>query len=472
MERVDVAVIGGGTAGLTVAQLAAAAGKRVMLAEPGRLGGECTWTGCVPSKALIETARLRHQISRAGTFGLTVGDATVDFPAVMARLRRVMDTIGSYEDAAYLEARGIAVHQVPARLTGPHHVELAGETIEAEHIVVCTGNKPAIPSIPGLADTPYLTNETLFSLERLPMHLIIAGAGIIGMEMGQAFGRLGSAVTIIDEADTVLAHEDWDIQRLAQEILASEGVNFRLGQTITEVQAGSGEFALTLRTGEQVSGDALLIATGRQAHTDGLGLESAGVQIPERGIQVDEHMRTSVEHIYAAGDVTGLYPFTHVAAYQARVAAANILGKRSKVEYRVVPWAIFTDPPIGHVGLTEGEARAQHRDIHVTTLPYSAIDRAVIEDETAGIIKVIANRRSVVGWMGGGEILGAHLIGAGADNLIHEFVLAMQTRSFTGRIAQALHAYPSMAMGDQMAVGLLFPGGKVTIDLREELRSK
>lgn len=476
MKEFDVAVIGAGAAGITAAEIAQANGARVVLIEQAAIGGECTWDGCVPSKALIRAARLRHDIGCATEFGLRVDGVQVDFPAVMASVREAIATIARYEDAARMEARGIAVWSGTARLGAGKGIRVNDEDVHADRIIVCTGSAPFIPPIPGLNDVPYLTNETLFALEHLPNHLLVMGAGAIGLEMGQAFQRLGSQVTIIDVEKTLLPREDADVAQLIHGMLQREGLRFLLGAQVERVSSAAGAIVLdAVVDGHSmtVDGDALLVATGRRPNTKNLRLPAAGVEMGKHGIVVNRKLETTAEGIYAAGDVTGLYPFTHVAAYQARIAADNATGNSARADYRVVPWVIFTDPEIAHVGLTEAEARARHgEDIHIVSLPYTAVDRAVIERQPCGLIKVIVGKKPVIGYaLGGGEILGAHLVGPLAGELLHEFVLSMQSRTFSGRLAQAIHAYPTMSMGVQQAAALLFPAGRAIVDPREGLQT-
>jgi pyruvate/2-oxoglutarate dehydrogenase complex dihydrolipoamide dehydrogenase (E3) component len=396
MEKFDVAVLGAGTASLTAAEIAQSSGKRVVLIEQARIGGECTWDGCVPSKALIRAARLRHDIARAADFGLRVDGVQVDFPAVMASVREAIGAIARYEDVAHMEARGISVRSGSARLSAGKTIIVNGERIQADRIILCTGSRPSIPSIPGLSDVQYLTNQNLFALERFPNRLLVLGAGAIGLEMGQAFQRLGSQVAIIDMEKHLLPREDADIAVCLRDVLEREGIRFLLGAQVQRVSSLNDRIVMeTVVDGRHmtVEGDMLLVATGRRPNTENLDLPAVAIEVEKRGIVVNEKMETTAEGIYAAGDVTGLYPFTHVAAYQARVAAGNAIGTRGTADYRVVPWVIFTDPEIAHVGLTEEEARGQHGDnIHIVTLPFTAIDRAVIERQTQGLIKVIGER--------------------------------------------------------------------------------
>ena len=474
--RYDLAVVGAGAAGLSAAQTAAAAGKAVVLVTSGELGGECTWNGCVPSKALIHAAGVCHSARHAGDVGIRVGSVEVDFPAVIAHVQDTIARIARFEDAEHLRAAGIEVRLGHASLVDAHTLALeGGEVVDTERIVLCTGSRPAVPPVPGLDTVEFLTNESVFSLQRQPRRLLVIGAGPIGLELAQAFARLGSEVEVIDAAAALLPREDPDVVPVIRAVLEAEGVRFTLGATITAVSRSDGGTSVTLTAaGAQrtLEGDALLVATGRSPNVDGLGLEAAGMAVTRRGVTVDEHLRTSLDGVYAAGDVTGILPFTHVASYQGRLAASNALGKRRRASYRVVPWVTFTDPEIAHVGVTEPEARTEHGDdIRVTTLPFTAIDRAVISGETVGMIKVITSGKPVIGHAAGGALLGAHIVGAGAGELIHEFVIGMQVHAFAGRLAQAVHAYPAMAVGVQQAVARLFAAGRATAgELREELR--
>ena len=473
-DAFDLAVIGGGTAGLTAARTAARRQRRVLLVSEGPLGGECTWNGCVPSKALIEAAGVHHTTVNAGSFGIRVGDVRVDFPAVMDHVHDVIDQIAGYEDEAHLEASGVVVRRGRAEFVDARTLQVGDNRVTAERVVICTGSRPALPALEGLDDVPHLTNESLFDLRVQPRRLLVLGAGAVGLELAQAFVRLGTEVDVIDVAAALLPHEDPDIAALMREILESEGVRFHLGAHPLRVSQARDGVELTIADdgGELVvPGDQLLVATGRKANIDGLGLDAIGVRVEGHGIAVDTHLRTSVGGVFAAGDVTGTLPFTHVAAYQGRLAAHNAFERQQSASYRVIPWVIFTEPEIAHVGLTEPEARRAHGDgVRVVTLPFTAVDRAVITRRPRGLIKVITSGRPLLGHAGGGTILGAHIAGPGAGELIHEFVVGMQVRAFSGRLAQAIHAYPTMSVGVQQAVAGLFDGGRATAgELREEL---
>ncbi len=473
-DAFELAVIGGGTAGLAAAQTAAHRRRRVLLVSDGPLGGECTWNGCVPSKALIEAAAVHHTAANAARFGIRVGEVSVDFPAVMDRVHDVIDRIARYEDAGHLEAAGIVVRRGRARFLDSRTVQVGEERFTALRVVVCTGSRPAIPSIDGLDGVPYLTNETVFELRVQPRRLLVVGAGAVGLELAQAFSRLGTVVDVVDLDAEFLPREDSDVAGVLRGILESEGIRLHLGVQPSRVERVDGAVVLHVRDAggaRSLGADQLLVATGRAPNIEGLGLEAIGVQVTSQGIHVDSHLRTSVAGVFAAGDVTGILPFTHVAAYQGRLAARNAVGRQRAASYRVVPWVIFTDPELAHVGLTEPEARREHGDgVRVVTLPFTAVDRAVITQRTRGLIKVITAARPVVGHAGGGAILGAHIAGPGAGELIHEFVVGMQLRAFSGRLAQAIHAYPSMSVGVQQAVARLFDEGRATAgELREDI---
>lgn len=473
-EAFDLAVVGGGTAGIVAAQTAAALHKRVLLISEGQLGGECTWNGCVPSKTLIEAAAVYRSAANASRYGVLVGALSVDFAAVMDRVRAVIDEIARYEDAAHLEAAGIVVRRGRATFLDARTLQIGDERFTADRAVVCTGSRPDIPAIDGLDGVPYLTNETLFALREQPRHLLVLGAGAVGLELAQAFARLGTEVDVFEAASVFLPREDPDIAVTARTILEFDGLRLHLGAQGVRLADADGGISLTVRDagGERsVSGDQLLVATGRRANVEGFGLDTIGVRVEQQGIAVDSRLRTSVAGVFAAGDVTGTLNFTHVAAYQGRLAAGNAVGRQRAASYRVIPWVIFTEPEIAHVGLTEPEARRKHGDaVRVVSLPFTAVDRAVITGHPRGLIKVITATKPLVGHAGGGSIVGAHIVGPGAGELIHEFVIGMQVNAFSGRLAQAVHAYPAMSLGVQQAVARLFQAGRATAGaLREDL---
>ncbi len=471
VETWDVLVVGGGAAGLTAARAAASEGARTVLVERAPvLGGECTHVGCVPSKAIIEVAKLYRALGRGERWGIRSDGLRMDFPALMAHVHEVIAEIERDDEAAGLEEAGIAVRHGRLRFTGSHEAAVDGAAHRFGRAVIATGSDPSIPEGIGLEGVPHLTNETVFALAELPPRLVVLGGGPIGLELGQAFGRLGSEVTVLQSGDRLLAKEDSEVSALVADILAGEGIDVRLGSRATEIRREGAGVVVRHRgpAGEgTVTADAVLVATGRRPRVGGIGLKAIGVAHGAHGIEVDERMRTSARHVFAAGDVTGGYLFTHVAGYEGRIAGQNAAGKRQRADYRVVPWVTFLDPEIARVGLTEAQARQERADVEVIRFPMSRVDRARMLGEPIGFVKLIVAGRRVVGRLGGGEIVGAHIVAAHAGELLHEIVVAMQARVFAGRLAQAIHAYPTAAMGIQQATSQLFPIGRALIDAAE-----
>lgn len=471
LDEVDLAVIGGGTAGLSAAQAAQHGGHQVLLVSEGPLGGECTWSGCVPSKALLEAARIRHLAGRAERFGIRIPRVDVDFRAVMERVRAMSWIIGGYEGEDELRRSGITVERGRARFLDAGSIEIGGRRVGFRRAVICTGSRPGLPRMAGLDSVPHLTNETLFELSERPDHLIVLGGGPTGLEMAQAFARLGVSVDVIEAADCLLPSWEPQIARVAQRRLEADGVRFHLGASVTSARHEGGSVILALAGDVQIAGDLLLVAAGRRPVIDELGLDQAGVVAETRGVTVDDHLRTSASAIYAAGDVTGIMPLTHVAAYQGRLAARNAFGGRGRARYEVVPSAIYIDPELARVGLSEAEARERHGDnVRVATLPLTAVDRAVITGEMEGQVTLVTGGRPLIGHAAGGRLLGAQIVGPGAGDLIHEVALAMQVNAFSGRLAQTIHAYPSMSLAIQQAAAQLFAAGRVAAGpMREDL---
>ncbi|MDQ2729492.1 MAG: FAD-dependent oxidoreductase [Actinomycetota bacterium] len=457
---------------MAAARTARGQGRSVALVEAeGGLGGDCTYWGCVPSKTLISIAGLTHRNRMLAELGFD-GDPP-DFARVMDHQRTVVAAAAHRERSQLFERDGITVIAGTARLESPQEVRVAGRSVRAGRVVIATGTDPGLPPIPGLDSTPHLTNRTIFDLKELPARLLVLGGGPIGLEMGQAFARLGSTVTIVEAADTLLVKDEPAAGRLIEDILRREGIDVKLRSQVDRVQPRGPDVAMSVHCGDaqhDLVADALLVATGRTPRTSELGLEALGVQTDDRGfITVDERMRTSETHLYAAGDVTGGLQFTHVAAYEGQIAGVNASGKRKKADYRVVPWVTFTDPEVAHVGLTETQARDRHGDqVRVATYPMRLVDRAAITGQPEGFIKLITRQRGPVGRATGGTLLGAHIVGAEAGELIHETVIAMQARAFTGRLAQAVHAYPSMSVGIQQTAAQLFANGRILAPVDDE----
>jgi len=461
MPKYDVVVVGGGTAGMTAALAARSRGKRVALVERElRLGGDCTFYGCVPSKALIELARLAHDTKRAAAAGVFDRAPALDFAAVQRESALIVEEIAQDERDERFTGAGVDVLHGKARFASPTALEVDGTPVAAAAFVIATGSEPGVPPVDGLETVPYLTNRTIFSLAELPRRLLVLGGGAIGLELAQAFRRFGSEVVVVEMLDQLLPRDEPEAGVLVADALAGEGVDLHLGVKVVAARMDGSDIVLTLDQGE-VRGDALLVAAGRRSNVEGLGLDLLGVTCEHGYVEIDDHARTNLQNVYAAGDVTGGLQFTHVASHEGRVAGLNAAGKRAKLDLRVAPWVTFTDPEVAHVGLTEAEARERHDGVRVATYPMARVDRARIERQPVGFVKLVTAKRRVLGRMGGGELVGAQVVGPRAGELIQECALAMQTRSFAGRLTQTMHPYPSMSMAVQQAAAQLFPLGRL-----------
>lgn len=445
----DVLVLGGGAAGLTASGVAANLGARALMIERHRLGGDCTWTGCVPSKTLLRGAQIVHQMQQAARYGLTSTPTVPDFAGLLRHVRRVREAVYEEADAPEVyEAMGVEVRHGRARFVDAHTVEVEGEEgmvrVRGRYVVIATGARPRVPAVPGLADVPFLTTETLFELEALPPRLGILGAGPVGTEMAQAFCRLGSAVTVFDRNTRILGHDDALLAEMLQAALADEGVRYRLGADLRRVHRTDDGIVVEAVVGgvaERTVVDALLVATGRVPNTEGLGLDAAGVAFDENGIPVDDRCRTGRRHIYAAGDVTGRYQFTHMSEHMAKVAVTNALLKLPmKIDAGHVPWVTYTTPELAHVGETEAALRGRGASYEVYEFPYDRLDRAVTDGATTGRLRVYAKK-----W--NGAILGAGILGARAGELISEYALAMRHGITLRQISDTIHPYPSYGLG-------------------------
>jgi pyruvate/2-oxoglutarate dehydrogenase complex dihydrolipoamide dehydrogenase (E3) component len=464
MKRFDVVVIGGGAAGITASLAARSTGASVALVErEPRLGGDCTFYGCVPSKALLEIAKIVHQARHAAGEGILACVPEIDFAQIAARSRRIVDEIAADERDERFERAGITLIHGEASFLSPHELEVDGKRVGGKQFVVATGSEPALPPLPGIHRVPYLTNRTIFGLERLPRCLLVLGGGATGLELAQAFRRFGSKVVVVETLERLLPKEEREAGEVMAEVLRGEGVDLRLGTEAVAARSENGEIALSLEEGE-LRGDALLLAVGRRGSVTGLGVEPLGVHLDRGYVRVDRRARTSVAHIFAAGDVTGGLQFTHVASHEGRVAGLNAAGKRAKIDERVAPWVTYTDPEIARVGLTENEARERHDGVEVVIYPMSRVDRARIAERAVGFVKLVTARRRILGRAGGGELVGAQIVGPGAGELIQECALAMQTRCFAGRLTQTIHPYPAMTLAVQQAAAQLFPLGRALVE--------
>jgi len=445
----DLIVIGGGAGGLVVASVAAQLGLKVTLIEKNdRLGGDCLHTGCVPSKTLIHSARVAALMHRGAEFGLDAVEPQVDLGRVMDHVRSVVDRIQQHDDPERFRSYGCEVLFGTAEFTSPHRVRVNGRELEGRRFVIATGSHPFVPPIEGLEAAGYLTTENLFSLRELPRRLLVLGGGPIGVEMAQAFARLGSEVTLVERLPQLLAQEDAPVAALLRERLEAEGLVIHSGTTAERVSVADGVRTLHCSGGLTLQAGQLLVAVGRRPNVEDLGLEAAGVKAGPRGIAVDRRQRTSQKHIYACGDVCGPYPFTHMAEYQAGIVIANAVFRLpKKTDYRVVPWVTYTDPEVARVGLGERQAREQGIDYDLLRFPFSGIDRALAGAEPWGEARLLVRR---------GRVLGAAIVGPHAGELIHEIVLAMQSGAGIGDISAAIHAYPTLAQVHRRAVNTFY----------------
>ncbi|KZD06286.1 dihydrolipoyl dehydrogenase family protein [Oceanibaculum pacificum] len=446
----DICVIGGGSAGLSVAAGAAQMGARVVLVERGPMGGDCLNFGCVPSKALLKAGRIARLAEKAGPFGIDAS-ASVDFARVKQHVAGVIAAIAPHDSVERFEGLGVTVIQDSARFTGRDTLQAGGRTIRARRFVIATGSSPAIPPIPGLDGAPYLTNETIFSLQEQPSHLLILGGGPIGLELAQAHRNLGCRVTVI-EAAAIAGKDDPELVALLRRRLACDGIEIREQTKALAVEAREDGLRLMVEKDGMASalvGSHLLIATGRRANIDGLGLEAAGVAVTSKSIAVDARLRTSNKRIFAIGDVAGPYRFTHMAGYQAGIVIRNALFRLpAKVNYDAVPWVTFTDPELAQVGLDAAEAERRHDDIQVLRWSFAENDRAQAERATEGLVKVIVRRN--------GRILGASIYGPQAGELIQLWALAISQRLKIGAVASLILPYPTLSEVSKRAAGSFY----------------
>jgi pyruvate/2-oxoglutarate dehydrogenase complex dihydrolipoamide dehydrogenase (E3) component len=447
----NVIVIGAGTAGLVTAAGTAGLGGRVALIERYKMGGDCLNFGCVPSKALISSARLIQQIREAEKWGLDRQSPQFVFKKIFERMRVRRAKIAPNDSQERFESLGVDVFCSEARFVSLHEVEVNGLKLRGKNFVIATGSRAAIPNIEGIEDVPYFTNETIFDgLKGKPESMIVLGGGPIGCELTQTFCRLGTQVTMIQRADQLLPREDRDVAEFLERRLINEGVRIIKNANARAVAiADSGKIALEIldrqsgRLAERTFfADALLVAIGRSPNLQSLDLKSAGVEVNERGVRVTEYLQTSQRHIYAVGDVIGPFLFTHMADAQARVVVRNILMPfqflRQKMDYSIVPWCTYTDPEIAHVGLGEKEANRKSVNYDLFLVPLEDVDRAVVESEETGFAKILTAK-------GSDKILGATIVAPHAGDLLHEFVLAMYAKIGLGRIASMIHSYPTLA---------------------------
>lgn len=448
--RADICIIGAGSGGLSLAAGAAQLGRKVVLIERHRMGGDCLNFGCVPSKALIAAAGHAHAARRAPEFGIRTGEPATDFPAVMRHVQDVIAAIEPNDSVERFEKLGVRVIRADARFTGPAEIEAGADRISASYFVIATGSQAFRPPIPGLETTPFLTNETVFGNTTLPGHLVIIGGGPIGMEMAQAHRRLGARVTLL-EGRTVMPKDDPEAVALVRERLIAEGIDIRENATVTAVAGSAGEVSVTItQQGRQetIGGSHLLLAAGRTPNISGLNLEAAGVRYTPKGIDVDAGLQTSNRRIFAIGDVAGGPQFTHVAGYHAGLLVRRLLFKTSaKVDYAALPWCTYTDPELAQAGMTEQQARARGLPVRITRWPLHDNDRAQAMRETHGFAKVVVVR---------GRPVGATIVGPHAGELILPWVMAISQKTKLSAVASLIAPYPTLAEVSKRAAGAYF----------------
>jgi pyruvate/2-oxoglutarate dehydrogenase complex dihydrolipoamide dehydrogenase (E3) component len=448
----DICVIGAGSGGLSVAAAAAAFGVSVVLIEKGRMGGDCLNYGCVPSKALIAAGKRANAGTTSGRFGIDA-QPKLEFPRTHGHVRQVIAAIAPNDSAERFAGLGVRVITGVARFTDPTTVAVDGSVVvQARRFVIATGSSPAIPPIPGLAQTPHLTNETIFDLAKLPSRLMVIGGGATGLELGQAFHRLGAQVTVI-EAARPLANDDAECAQILIDALVREGIEIRTGASVQSTRRSGGGIELVVRHGDaeqRIAGSHLLVAAGRVPNVKGLGLEEAGIEFTTAGIVVDDSLQTTNRRVYAIGDaVAGGMMFTHVANYHAGLVIRHALFRLPvKVRYNAVPWVTFTDPELAHVGLTDEQARSEGHRIRVMRWPFCENDRAQAERMTVGHSKVVTDAR--------GHILGATIVGAQAGELIAPWALAIGQGLNVRAVAEMVVPYPTFGEINKRAAMMFF----------------
>lgn len=449
----NLIVIGAGSAGLVSSYIAATVKAKVALIEKHKMGGDCLNTGCVPSKALIKTATVLHNINNADKYGIHTANAEFEFSEVMQRVQDVIKKIEPHDSIERYTDLGVECIQGEAFIRSPWEVEVNGKTLTTRNIIVATGARPFIPPIQGLENIPYYTSNNLWEMQELPKRLVVLGGGPIGSELTQAFARLGSKVTQIEMQDRILAREDSDVSELITQQFESEGVQVLTKHKAISVSKNLDAYHLLCEHQEktvEIEFDAILIAVGRQANTKNFGLEKLGVELNNNNtIKVDPYLRSSVKNILACGDVAGPYQFTHTAAHQAWFASVNSLFgrfKKFKVDYSVIPWATFIDPEVARVGLNEIEAKEQGIEYDVTIYDIDDLDRAIADSSDHGFIKVLTEPCK-------DKILGATIVGNHAGDLITEYITAMKNGYGMNKILSTIHIYPTLAEANKFAAG-------------------
>lgn len=452
--RYDLVIVGMGSGGMVASEFAARLGLKVAVVERHRVGGDCLWTGCVPSKALLASAKVAHHTRIAESFGLPTAPLEIDLAAVWRRVRSVRERIAASDDNPdRFSALGVDVHLGDAALAGPHEVTVDGRVLRTRFILLCPGSRPAEPDIAGLADAGFLTSESLFEIEHPPKSIVMVGGGPIAIEMAQGMRRLGVEVTVLQKGPGILPRDEPELVSILQRRLAAEGVGLHLEvdiERVTHDAQAKTVIGTAAGAARSWSAEEVLVAVGRKPNIESLGLESVGVETSPTGVVVDERLRSTVPSIYAAGDAAGRYLFTHSAGHEAvRAVRDMFFPGRGRVS-SLVPWCTFTDPELAHAGFTESEARECYgSDVRSHTFDLAHSDRARADGTEDGLIKVVTGRR--------GRLLGAHIVAAAAGEMIHEYALAINEGLRFARLANLIHVYPTLSTSTgQLAAEVVF----------------
>ncbi|MBI2083315.1 MAG: mercuric reductase [Deltaproteobacteria bacterium] len=441
-QRYHLIVIGAGSGGLVAAAGAAGLGAKVALVEKHKMGGDCLNTGCVPSKAIIRTAKLIYDTKTGHRFGLCDLHPEINLSRIMESVRSVQSKLEPHDSPDRFRGLGIDLHFGSFRFISSHEITDGKVTLSAKRFVIATGASPFVPPIKGINEIPILTSDNVWGLKELPKRLVVLGGGPIGAELTQVFARLGSKVTVVEMLDSLLIREDTEVSQFIKERFIKEGIEVLIGHKAVEVRKSGDSFELIAQEGQKgkhIPFDQILVAVGRAPNVNGLDLEKAGVKFSKKGIEVDEYLQTSAKHIFACGDVVGPYQFTHTADFQARLILRNALFPgRSKINYRVVPWCTFTDPEVARVGFNEREAKEKGIPYDLYSYSFNDLDRAVCDREEGGFIKILTEK-------GSGQLLGITIVGSHAGDLLHELALAMHQRIGLKKIASMIHVYPTLA---------------------------
>ena len=449
----NIIVIGAGSGGLVSAYIAAAVKAKVALIEKHKMGGDCLNTGCVPSKALLRSAKMLSYAKRAKEFGFNSATVDFDFANVMERVQKITATVAPHDSVERYSQLGVECLTGEARIVAPQKVEVNGKMLTARSIIVATGARPLVPPIPGLDQIDYLTSDNVWNLRERPQRLVVLGGGPIGAEMAQAFARLGSEVTIIEMAPHLLVREDSEVIELVTQRFRDEGITVLTEHKVKSFSSTDRQKILTCEhdgKDVEISFDRVIVALGRKANVKGFGLEELGVKLsPRKTIEADAFLETNIPNLYVCGDVTGPFQFTHIAAHQAWYASVNALFtpfKRFKVDYSIIPWTTFTDPEVARVGLNEKDAKVQNIPYEVTTYGLDDLDRAIADSEAHGFVKVLTVP-------GKDKILGVTIVGTHAGDIIPEFILAMKHGLGLNKILGTIHIYPTLGEANKYAAG-------------------